>query len=360
MGLACSQARLLTLTARKADCEHGIAVESMHKMALTREMSQLSQEYYSKLQSKKIAYCHNGQFYKMNYGYLMGTTTTGNDLINTDSSGTKTKDSIAIKDNYSMVLTDYKGQVVLSNDYVNVLNRIGIYADSYGRGKPFSQSEIPSMLAKIIKISHDIKKDANGNITSFKQISEENMQKMIGKVIDGEKVEYSYNASRVQTLTGELEEAGVKVTEHDSITNNIKTMIDFYYPIFLAAANNGWTTEYNKDMDPKVNPDYISDALTTGSFQLATVNSRGEYAENESLTYFITAGLVEERLDSEVREEITAWYEAEKARISEKETYLDLNIDNLSTELNAINTEIQSIQSLIDDAISSVFDWGSS
>ena len=43
----------------------------------------------------------------------------------------------------------------------------------------------------------------------------------------------------------------------------------------------------------------------------------------------------------------------------EKETYLDLQIDDLSTELEAINTEIQSVQSLIDDAVSSVFDWGS-
>ena len=32
---------------------------------------------------------------------------------------------------------------------------------------------------------------------------------------------------------------------------------------------------------------------------------------------------------------------------------------DLKTELESINTEIQSIQSLIDDAISSVFDWGS-
>jgi hypothetical protein len=67
---------------------------------------------------------------------------------------------------------------------------------------------------------------------------------------------------------------------------------------------------------------------------------------------------VEARNDSDVREEITAWYNAEKERITEKENYLDIHMGDLSTELEAINTEIQSIQSLIDDAISSVFDWG--
>ena len=36
-----------------------------------------------------------------------------------------------------------------------------------------------------------------------------------------------------------------------------------------------------------------------------------------------------------------------------------MDINNLSTELEAINTEIQSVQSYLDDAISTVFDWGS-
>ena len=96
------------------------------------------------------------------------------------------------------------------------------------------------------------------------------------------------------------------------------------------------------------------DNFVLGSDGVATAAGTTDYK-----TYFITAGLVEARTDSDVREEITAWYNAEKERISEKETYLDLHIDELSTELEAINTELQAIQSLIDDAVSSVFDWGS-
>ena len=77
------------------------------------------------------------------------------------------------------------------------------------------------------------------------------------------------------------------------------------------------------------------------------------------MNYFITAGYVDARSDADAREEIAIWYDAEKQRISEKEAQIDLRMDDLSTELEAINTEIQSIQSFIDDAISSVFDWGS-
>ena len=329
MGLACSQIRLLTLTARKADCEYGISINSMEKMALTREQSELSREYQSKLQSKQISYYANGQYNKINYNYLMGyganyTAITG---------GTQ-----PLKSENSMVLTDYKGQVVLSETYANAITSVlGSSAmNNKGQGGTFSTDNIPEILAAFIP-----------------GYTAEQFQ----TVIDGNKVSSEFTADNVQTITGEETGEQTIVNTSDKTTNLIQSIIDFYYPIFQAAAANGWTTEYNKEME--TNDDYISDAIVSGTFQLETVNDDGNYDTGTSLTYFITAGLVQERTDSSVREEITAWYEAEKARISEKEDWLDLENQDLSTELEAINTEIQSIQSLIDDAISTVFDWGS-
>lgn len=330
MGLAVDQARLLTLTARKADCEYGISIDSMHKMALTREMSELSQEYYSRLQSKQISFYQNGQYHKMNYGYLMGYGSNYTAIWN--------QDKYALKDENSMILSDYKGQVVMSDDYAKAITSVlGSSAmNQNGVGGTFSTDKIPAILAALCP-----------------GFSEETFK----TVIDGNNLSSAYDAHNVNTLTGENTGESVVVDNSSTTTEKVQAMVDFYYPIFAAAATNGWTTEYNKDM--ALNENYMSDALVTGSFQLATVNEVGEYDEGGSLTYFITAGLVEARTDSDVREEITAWYNAEKERISEKETMLDLHIDDLSTELEAINTEIQSIQSLIDDAISSVFDWGS-
>ena len=115
MGLACSNIRLLTLTARKADCEYGISVASMRKMAITREQSALASEYNSKLQAKSISFYDEGKYNKINYNYLMGyganyTAITG---------GTR-----PLKDENSMILTDYKGQVVLSADYANAITAV--------------------------------------------------------------------------------------------------------------------------------------------------------------------------------------------------------------------------------------------
>lgn len=329
MGLACAQIRLLSLTERKADCEFGISIKSMEKMALSREMTELSQEYYSRLQAKEISYYANGQYNAINYSYLMGP---GVNCLAVAQGTTP------LKDNNSMILTDYKGQVVLSEDYANAIIKVlgNSAMDAEGRGAGFSLDYVPEIIAAMT--GFPVEADA------------------IKKVMDNEKVPQKYAASVIKTLSGEDTNKDTTVDNTEKATELIKKLLDLYLPIFRAAATNGWTTEYNKDMG--LNEDYISDALISGSFQLATVNDYGDYGEDDCLTYFLTAGLVQERNDSSAREEVTAWHNAERDRTTEKETLIDLEIEELSAELEMINTEIQSVKSLIDDATSSVFDWG--
>ena len=45
MGLSASQARLLTITARKSDCEYESMRLSHQKLALSRDMNNVSEEY---------------------------------------------------------------------------------------------------------------------------------------------------------------------------------------------------------------------------------------------------------------------------------------------------------------------------
>ena len=108
MALSINNVRLLSLTSRKADCELEISLDSMRKMALAREMSQLSRDYNSKLQAKNIAYYQNGKYNKINYQYLMGYGS--NYFAVWDN-------NYALKDKNSMILTDYRGQVVMSDAY---------------------------------------------------------------------------------------------------------------------------------------------------------------------------------------------------------------------------------------------------
>ena len=67
MCLAASQARLLTLTSRKATCERNMSIDANRKLLLTREMSQLTRDYNSKLSQKQVVYYDDGKFNKINY-----------------------------------------------------------------------------------------------------------------------------------------------------------------------------------------------------------------------------------------------------------------------------------------------------
>lgn len=325
MALSCSNLRFLALTAREADCVQGINRGSIEKAALAREMSEVSQKAYKMMQEKQVSFYANSKYNKMNYNYLMGYGSNYASIFNNDK--------YPLKEENSMILTDFKGQVVLSDDYAKALTKVlGSSAmNKNGRGGTFSPDKIPAILAELCPGFEE---------ETFKT------------VINGDKVSSEYTASTPSGAGGE-----VVVDNSDKMTEKIQSVVDFYMPIFTAAAANGWTTEYNRDMN--LNDDYVSDALVTGTFQLATVNDHGEYDEGCTLTYFITAGLVAENNSADVREEAVAWREAELARISEKETRIDLLIDELSTELEAIKTEKQSLETFIQDSISSTFDWGS-
>jgi hypothetical protein len=161
----------------------------------------------------------------------------------------------------------------------------------------------------------------------------------------------------INTLSGKSTGETKVIDNSSTFTDKVKSLVDFYYPIFASAAANGWTTEYNKNMQS--NENYVSDAIISGTFHLATAKNTGEYDEQTSLNYFITSGLVESRNDSNVREEATARYNAKKEELAMKESMLDLRLDELSTELESINTMMESVKSFIDDATSSIFDWGS-
>lgn len=330
MGLAVSNIRLLTLTSRKADCEYNISIDSMEKMALTRQQSELSKEYYAKLQAKNISYYANGQYNMMDYGYLMGNGLTATNILLGETAGMK-------KDN-SMILTDRNGLVVMSDSYAQVLQKVlgSSCMDANGRGGTFSIDKIPEIISEIA-----------GAYCSKEDVEE---------ILKSGSVTSSWEGGSTvkKTASGETVSTGNTHDNSAAVSSKIESIVAFFYPIFQAAAANGWTTEYNKDMAN--NNNYVSDSLVTGTFQLEQVDSAGAYKPDASLTYFVTSGLVVERTDSSVREEVTAWYNAEKEAISEKESWLDLEISDLSTELEAINTEMESIKSIIQDNMN-VFDW---
>ncbi len=325
MGFSIENIRLLALTARKADIEYNISINSMEKMAIAREQSDLTKKYSSMLRAKNVAYYANGKYNQMDYGYLMGYSCNTLHIMNNNSN--------LLKSDNSMILTDAAGLVVLGSSYVSTMTKVlgASCMDGKGRGGTFSSEKIPELIASItISPLEDIK-----------------------KVMNGEKADYEYTSDVYQTTTNE--EKGTTTTDgSDALTEMYQKLIDFYKPIFQAAAANGWTTEYNNEMEH--NSNYVNDAIVSGTFQLAQVDEIGEYEPDTPLSYFLMSGLVCDKTDSSIREEVTAWYNEEKARINEKENWIDLEQQDLSTELEATKTEIESLKSMLEDDMKP-FEW---
>ncbi len=333
MGLSIHNIELMRQTQRKAELEFRISMNAMDKMSIAREQTELAQIYYSKLSAKNIAYYANGKYSQMNYSYLMGSGYSTAMGLASNAVGASYYALGPLKDNNSMILTDAFGLVVMSDSYADVIKKVlgSNCIDASGKGSTFSLDKIPAMIASI----------ANCDEADIK------------KIIDDGELEYGYDVKSTKyvskTTTDEYHEG------NDSQTAMYKSIVNFFYPIFLAAAANGWTTQYNKEI--QTNPDYVSDSLVTGSLQLAIVNSDGNYSPDTSLTYFVMSDLVLERTDSDVREKVTAWYNAEKERISLKEGLIDTENQQLSGELEAIKTEMESLKAMLEDDMKP-FKWG--
>lgn len=112
MGLAASQARLLTITARKADCEFMSMNLSHQKLALSRNMERVSDEYQKALMATKLVYDYQatGQS-DMNLTY---------DLLMCPS---------IYNDYYPKLVTDSKNRCVLNSAYAAAARAAGIPAE---------------------------------------------------------------------------------------------------------------------------------------------------------------------------------------------------------------------------------------
>lgn len=112
MGLAASQARLLTITSRKADCEFQSMTLSHQKLSLSRDMEAVSTAYQNALNLTKLVYDYQGQNsaeLDLSYGLLM-TPSIYNDY-------------------YPKLVTDNKNRVILNGALATAARAAGIPAE---------------------------------------------------------------------------------------------------------------------------------------------------------------------------------------------------------------------------------------
>ena len=115
MGLAASQARLLTITSRKSRAQFESMRMSHQKLALSRSLTEISNEYQNSLDQTKLYY----DFYGVN---STDTPLTYNLLMSPSS----------LNDYTPTILTNNQGQVILSTPYAEAARAAGIPQEGLG------------------------------------------------------------------------------------------------------------------------------------------------------------------------------------------------------------------------------------
>ena len=232
MGLAASQARLLTITARKADCEFQSMKLSHEKIALSRDMERISDEYQAAMNKTKLVYDYYGNGASemaLNYGLLM-TPSIYNDY-------------------YPKLLTDNKNRVVLSGPYAAAAAAAGIPKEGYS-GTP--SSAIRNAFVEALKDGYVISASTAANIESV-----------------------SYNNAIGLGATFSATTATQEVS-YDELMNLIKAnSVDTYdYGIQLSG-------ERSKDSEFEINKStYPQNALVSGKNAMFFVKDKnGNYTE---------------------------------------------------------------------------------
>ncbi len=108
MGLAASQARFLCITARKADCEYKSTELAQQKLEITKQLSNISNEYSNAMNATKLMWSNEavGADYGLTYGLLMMPS--------------------AINNYNPYMVTTPSGAIVLNNEYAAAAKAAGI------------------------------------------------------------------------------------------------------------------------------------------------------------------------------------------------------------------------------------------
>lgn len=138
------------------------------------------------------------------------------------------------------------------------------------------------------------------------------------------------------------------------LTNDIEQKIDFYDELFSSIAEKGWV--YNNSV---TDDEYLNQMLQNNMFTITEVHrqhhcdqEKGHYytntyvtdiADNMTNVYPVT--------DEEAILEAQVEYENEKRIINDKETKIDLRMQDLKTEVEAINNMIKGLEAVMKDNI---------
>lgn len=123
-------------------------------------------------------------------------------------------------------------------------------------------------------------------------------------------------------------------------------LADFYDEIYNNICEHGWREDASLDDD-----EYLESVIKDGRYSLSSLNDDGYYYQ----TRYNETGYMVEVTDSDAISRAEADYTAKKAELTYKEDSMDMKSKKLDAEISSLNTEYDTVKSLLSKCIEKTF-----
>ncbi len=360
MGMAASQARLLTITARLHDVEYKAQSIQNAKIQLSTQSDQVYQDYLEALDATTLTVSDiSGNLITATFNTLCGINAvdTGNQYALRDSNN-RLIVSDEIKDGYDKFIADggtdaYQfGLYMVDGDSGNSMNLNSLEEDEYAvyEANVNNGSEADEAMEALIEKMNDILTE-NG-VSDYNELDDDAKKEYDELELAFKNKLYSAYADQVYARN-----TGNDADDFDWDSFN------YYVNIFKQIQQAGGCVSISDydgtNGDAANDSDWLQNMIQCGKISLCIVNTDDDgnvtfsTSSPSSDTYVSYTTTTE--IDKTALAKAEAEYEYQTKQIDKKDEQYDLDLSELETERTALTTEYESVKKVVDDNIERTF-----
>ena len=376
MGMAASQARLLTITARMHDVEYQAQSIQNAKIQLATQSDQVYQNYLDALDATTLTIKdYEGNTIPANFNNLFGI------------------DSVNTKDKYA--LFDDRGRLVVEDDIAiayNDFKNSGAESDAYAfamwmlnpNGDNPEDIDLTDAEENIAADTTNLSDKSDKLSKIISNLGEQDIKDKIdlqNAIVDAEN---SGDAGRVKTLQKALDEYNglEKSYRYKLYQQNAEKVynkqygeegegyfdqddFNYYVRMYNEIQQAGGCVsidEFNGPLngDASTDGDWLKNQLSSGKFSISIVNTD---KKNGDISFSTTSTSTDSSLsetttstiDKKALAKAEAEYEHETKKIDQKDKKYDMELSKLETERSALTKEYESVKKVASDNIERTF-----
>ena len=183
-----------------------------------------------------------------------------------------------------------------------------------------------------------------------------------GSVFTGQiSVYLTPNSANLQILNDRITQAEKALADANAGVESVysekeKRLMAYFDAIFKMISSNGWVYDESVNSDDKTaSKNYLNAKLQNNMYFITEVETVDGSEYNYATKLASNVSKIFEVYDKDAQNAALSKYEAEKAEINSKEKQIDIRMNKLEAEQDAISTELDSIKKIIDDNVSTTF-----